>query len=111
MIRASRAITLVLIGTAAAAAPVFLATALHPSSDDIEDGGGDFGPGSSYGPTTRSSYGSHSSGSHYHHYWFWGNHSGSGYSYRSGSGSSGSSFSHGGTSRGGFGHTGHSSGS
>jgi hypothetical protein len=112
MILSSKAITLVLVGTSAALLGYSAMSPHHP------DGGGDFdqsdewidGPGS--GPTTAPSSGY--SGPHYHYY----HHSsgffgwpGSNY-FRSSSSRSGSSSSfHSSTSRGGFGHTGHASGS
>lgn len=116
MLRATRAISLLLIGTTSA----FLGyEALSPHDDD--NAGGDFSDqvdanGNSLYPTTRpSSHGTGYAHSHYYHsnYWFFGGNHGF---FRSNgghfsSGGSGMSGIHGGTSRGGFGHSGHASGS
>ena len=100
MKRASQSVALVLISSA---------SILQGCGDAPDSSSGDFGPGQ---PTTRPSYTSHSSSSHWYygrsHFW------GSSGSWNSSSrGSSGSGFSSAGsashgTSRGGFGSTGHS---
>jgi hypothetical protein len=116
MLRSTRIISLVLVGTASA----FLGyEALSPSEGD--SAGEDFADqvdanGNSLSPTTGpSSHGTGYAHSHYHRAipWYFGGGFGSyrGTGSHSSSGSSGTSGTHSGTSRGGFGHSGHASGS
>lgn len=88
MIRSSKAIPLVLIGTVTAMAGV---EAVTPRDQDWND--------EDFAPTTQPS-GSHGS-NYFHHssYWYGSSGRGSGYGFHSG------------TSRGGFGHSGHAAGS
>jgi hypothetical protein len=111
MLRSTRAITLVLVGTASA-----LLGYQALSQSDPENSGADFSDDSSNGyPTTGPSSGQGYFGAPHHHtgFWLWGSNSSwfHGSSYHSSYGGYSSSASHSGTSRGGFGHSGHAAGS
>lgn len=116
MQRATKAISLVLIGTATA----LLGYEAVAPSHQADESGADFDTYSSTTqPTGNGYYGSHYYGSRYHHYhsgfsnfFFGGNGGGYGSSSSSSYSSSrgGSSSSHSGTARGGFGASGHAAG-